>query len=55
MPSKARRGHPLRPGMELYAVVSYLTWALGTELRSSAKQQLLLTTEPPYHQFPHFY
>lgn len=45
---RAHRGQQKVPDpleLEFEAVVSLLTWVLRTELRTSEKQQVLLTTE----------
>lgn len=56
-PSVAKRGRQsllnVAPGLlelELYAVISNLPWVLGTQLWSSAKQCVLLTSEPSSFQ-----
>lgn len=50
MPAKARRGGSEPLEVELQAVVSFMTWVLGTRLRPSAKTAFALNhgaTSPP--------
>lgn len=48
------RGIRFPQELELQAVLNHLTWLLETELRSSGKQYVLLTAEPPFQHPPFF-